>query len=396
MKLFFDEEDLDGQFQRTLTHAYERGADLGEALATAGRITPGDGDSWHREWSATASVAQAAAEASRNAGHLHSATDSFLRASEYHRQSLFYLRADLDDPRLLAAYRAMRDCFRSALPGLAYVVEPVLIPYKDTSITGYFMAPDDGAEPRPTILFPAGYDSVAEEGLFYCAPALRRGYNALSFEGPGQGGVLYEQRLYLRPDFEQVLTPVVDLALTRSEVDAERLVLMGRSFAGYLAPRGASAEHRLAALVCDPGQVDMGARVKERVPHQVLRLIMANEPAVDAMLAPMLAGPEAKRTWLPRMAAHGVATLREYIAALLSYTLEDRAAAITCPTLITEGEGDFVGGQSQWLHELLTCPSLFRRFTEAEGAGGHIEGLGQQVWNGFVFDWLDELLMRSV
>jgi hypothetical protein len=33
-------------------------------------------------------------------------------------------------------------------------------------------------------------------------------------------------------------------------------------------------------------------------------------------------------------------------------------------------------------------------FSEAEGAGGHIGGLGQQVWNGFVFDWLDTVLSR--
>ena len=32
--------------------------------------------------------------------------------------------------------------------------------------------------------------------------------------------------------------------------------------------------------------------------------------------------------------------------------------------------------------------------SEAGGTGGHIEGLGQQVWNGFVLHWLDELLRR--
>ena len=393
MRVYFEEDDLDGQLQRTLTHSYERGADLGEALMTAWRITAGDDESWYREWSATAATAQAAGEASRKAGHVQSATDAFLRASEYHRQSLFYLRADLDDPRLLAAYQKMRNCFQSALPGLPYAAEPVSIPYEGTSLNAYFAAADP-SHPRPTIPFPAGYDSVAEEGLFHGAAALRRGYNVLTFEGPGQGGVLYEQRLYLRPDFETVMEPVVDFALQRPEVDPERLVLMGRSFAGYLAPRATTVEHRIAALVCDPGQVDMGARVKSRIPSPALEMIRAGDERVDEKLAPMLESPEAKRTWLPRMAAHGVHTLREYIAALLEYTLEDQASEITCATLITEGEGDFVGGQSQWLYDLLRCPKEFRQFSEAEGTGGHIEGLGQQIWNGFVFDWLDELLLR--
>jgi len=394
MKLFFDQDDLDGQFQRTLTHAYEHAADLGEAFATAARITAGDDDSWHGEWSATAATAQAAAELSRDAGRTRSATDAFLRAGEYHRQSLFYLRGDLDDPRLLRAYLSMRECFRAALPGLPFVVEPLRIPYENTTLNAYFMTPDDDGRARPTVLFPAGYDSVAEEGHLYGSPALRRGYNVLSFEGPGQGGVLYEQHLFLRPDFEAVLSPVVDFVLADPRVDGERLVLVGRSFAGYLAPRGATAEHRLAALVCDPGQVDMGARVKERVPAPVLDLIRAGDARADALLAPMLESPEARRTWLPRMAAHDAHTLGEYVAALLSFTLEDRAADITCPTLITEGEGDFVGGQSRRLYDLLTCPREFRPFSEAEGTGGHMAGLGQEVWNGFVFDWLDAVLSR--
>jgi hypothetical protein len=34
------------------------GADLGEVLATAGRITDGDEASWHREWATGARVAE--------------------------------------------------------------------------------------------------------------------------------------------------------------------------------------------------------------------------------------------------------------------------------------------------------------------------------------------------
>jgi dienelactone hydrolase len=393
MRIIFDEDDLDGQFQRTLTHAYERGADLGEAFATAARITPGDDESWYRGWAAAAAIAEAAGETSRDAGRVQSAGDAFLRASEYHRQAMFYLRGDLDDPRVKESYQEMRDCFHQAVAGLPYGVEAVRIPYEGTSLNGYLMIPEGSDGPRPTVLFPAGYDSVAEEGYLYGASAIRRGYAVLAFEGPGQGGVLYEQRLFLRPDFEAVLTPVVDFALTRPEVNPDRLALLGRSFGGYLAPRGATAEHRIAALVCDPGQVDLGARVKERVPEPVLESIRANDPEVDELIAPMMASPEARRTWRPRMAAHGTPTLREYLRVLLEFTLEDGVGNITCPTLVTEGEGDFAGGQSERLYDLLTCPKQYRAFTAAEGTSGHMEGLGQQVWDGYVFDWLDAVLV---
>jgi hypothetical protein len=44
--------------------------------------------------------------------------------------------------------------------------------------------------------------------------ALRRGYNVLVFDGPGQGAALYRQHLFFRFDWEKVITQVVDWLLT--------------------------------------------------------------------------------------------------------------------------------------------------------------------------------------
>ena len=33
----------------------------------------------------------------------------------------------------------------------------------------------------------------------------------------------------------------------------------------------------------------------------------------------------------------------------------------------------------------------FKRFGEAEGAGGHCEGLGATIFEGYAFDWLDDV-----
>ena len=48
-------------------------------------------------------------------------------------------------------------------------------------------------------------------------------------------------------------------------VDPSRVVLVGRSFGGLIAPRGASGEHRLAAMIVDPGQLEMGSTVMNRL-----------------------------------------------------------------------------------------------------------------------------------
>ena len=51
--------------------------------------------------------------------------------------------------------------------------------------------------------------------------------------------MLRQREVPLRPDWESVVIPVVDFAVGRPGVDPDRMILIGRSFGGYLAPRGA-------------------------------------------------------------------------------------------------------------------------------------------------------------
>src|SRR5260370_24724120 len=109
----------------------------------------------------------------------------------------------------------------------------------------YLFLADDSGYPRPTIIYNSGYDSTREEHYYaIAAAALRRGYNVLAFDGPGQGATLRDQQLVMRPDWEAVLTPVVDYALTRGEVAADKIVLFGYNLGGYLVARAAAFEHR--------------------------------------------------------------------------------------------------------------------------------------------------------
>jgi cephalosporin-C deacetylase-like acetyl esterase len=71
----------------------------------------------------------------------------------------------------------------------------------------------------------------------------------LTFEGPGQRGVIRKQKIPFRYDWEKVVTPVMDYALSRKEMDPSRISLMGISMGGYLAARAAAFEDRIAACV---------------------------------------------------------------------------------------------------------------------------------------------------
>ncbi|HEY7827150.1 MAG TPA: hypothetical protein VIB99_02885, partial [Candidatus Limnocylindrales bacterium] len=260
-RVFYREADYDGQFVRSLDAVYAGSADLGEVFATARRVGPPEAGRWYAAWKATADRAAAIAERALADGQRVTARGAYLRASEYARQSFYFIRGELDDPRLQAGYAAHVAAFASAANLMAESVADVRIPYEQTTLKGYFCAPDRGGAARPTLIMPCGYDSTAEAGWVNVPDALARGYNVLLFEGPGQGQALYEQRLFLRPDFEHVLGPVIDWLVGRAEVRADRLGLVGRSFAGYLAPRAATVEGRIAALVCDPAQPDMGLRI---------------------------------------------------------------------------------------------------------------------------------------
>ena len=100
-----------------------------------------------------------------------------------------------------------------------------------------------------------------------------------------------------------------DALAAEPEVDAQRIVLVGRSFGKLIAPRGTSGEHRLAAMIVDPGQFEMGpALLKDLGPladH-------VHDPAADEQFQRLLDQPQMKAFLAPRMATHGVSTVRDY------------------------------------------------------------------------------------
>ena len=389
-RVFLRDSDYDGQLVRSMTAVYAGAADLGEVLAAARAVGRPSRDRWHEAFNATADRARATADAAVVTGDWVTARSAYLRAGEYYRQAYYFIRGDLTDPRMLEAWSDHVAAYSAAFARLddgPERLERADIPYDGTTLKAWFFAPDDDRRSRATLLMPCGYDSTAESAWVFVPDALARGYNVLSFEGPGQGEALYAKRLYFRPDFEHVLRQVIDSVTRRSDVDATRLGLVGRSFAGYLAPRAATAEHRIAALVCDPAQPDMGTKLP--APGRPARV------AEGVVNAQMRVSAERAEFFRARMAAHGVSDVGSYFEALRTYTMIDKAAEITCPTLIVEAENDFAGGGGQALYDRLTCPRRIVRLTAAEGAEGHCGGLGQQVWAAAVYSWLDGQLTPS-
>jgi pimeloyl-ACP methyl ester carboxylesterase len=97
-----------------------------------------------------------------------------------------------------------------------------------------------------------GADGTAERLSFIGggAAGLRRGYNVLCFEGPGQtGAYMLDNTLTYRYDWEVPTVAAVDYLVGRPEVDVDRIAYVGYSWGGYFDPRAAAFEPRIAACV---------------------------------------------------------------------------------------------------------------------------------------------------
>ena len=384
MKLFFDDVDFDGQLQRTVGKADSGMANVGECLEIAGQIAPGDRDSWYRAWSGFAYQLVEQGQAAIKSGYPVSARSALLRAAEYYRQAFFYHRDNLDGTELRTAYAASVQAFQSAL---ALLDSPGEVLTGDLS--GYLFT-SGGDQRRPTLLHIGGYDGTAEELYASVYPALERGYAFAAIDGPGQGAMLYDQRIPMRPDWEAVVPGMVDALIGHPCVDPERIVLVGRSFGGLIGPRGASGEHRLAAMIVDPGQMEMGSAVIAKLGDLGKRV---DDPSADDQFEALLDVPALKTFLAPRMVTHGLTSVRAYFQDLLRYTNEHTASAITSPSFVTDNETDTVSvGQGKVLYEALTCQKSFRLFTKAEGAEGHCEGMAPIVFWTAALNWLDDLL----
>ncbi len=374
-------------------------SEFGEVMATVNRIVSGDNDSWYSEWNASGEKVFAEAQAQLAAGHRISARDNFLRATTYFRNSEFFLHGKPEDPRIESAYKKSIQSYKSCCALYQPPILPVEIPYDGTTLPGYFHRIDDSETKRPLFIMHSGFDGSAEELHGEGARAgIERGYNVLTFDGPGQYGPLHRERLFFRPDWEKVVTPVVDFALTLPGVDANRIALMGVSLGGYLAPRAAAYEKRISALIANDGVYDYGiTNLGGKVPASQRAAVEAlfkakHAPEIDRRLEEAIhSSPTAAWALTHGMFATGTPSPRAYVAATLDYHLGNGIAEqISCPTLVLEAEEDiFFKGQPEQLYDHLTCPKKLLRFTVAEGAGAHCQVGAHRLALGRIYDWLD-------
>jgi hypothetical protein len=396
MYAFFKDDDFQFAVESVLGSTYSRAADIGEVLTTVDRIPHRSARAWVEQWTATADRVAEQACAAEAGGHLRSAAGRWLRASSYYSEACDKADATGAFDELWGRHRDAWDRFVDLTTAVGDVtVERIEIPYAGTTLPGYFFRSGPASQRRRTLVYTNGSDgSVTGAWSRGIADALARGWNAMTYDGPGQNAALMRQRIPFRPDWEHVLTPVIDHLVARPDVDPARIAVMGVSQGGYWVPRAAAFEHRIAAAVADPGVVDVSTTMLQQLPGFLVKLLDSGErEKFDTDMAWALKVSPGTRTMLQwRMRPYGVSSPFDFFTAAREYALTDeQLAAIRCPMLITDPEHEqFWPGQSARMAAALTCPVTLLPFTAAEGADSHCEPAATGLRGERIFDWLDE------
>ena len=370
------------------------GADLGELLTITSRIRDFDHESWYTSWTDMACRVRAWADAFAKAGHTQSAKEAYLRATTYFRASEIYLPHQ--DPRGLVAWQNGRDTFLKAADLSEGLIEYVRIPYENTSLPGYMVKVDNSPTKRPLLIIQTGLDGTAEDLYFImAAQAVKRGYNCLVFEGPGQGEMIRIQGKGFRHDWEKVITPVVDFALTRPEVDTDRLALIGYSMGGYLVPRALAFEKRVRWCVVDGGVYNVFDGTISKFPEEVQQGLgsPANRDGVDKLVfKEMEDHPDVSQFINMMLWTFQADSPYDLLKKLQKYTQESTIDHIDTETLVVNSSHDQIAGsnaQAKQFYKALKATKSYLEVTPAHGAQFHCQNGAPVFSSERILNWLD-------
>ncbi|KAF1730565.1 2,6-dihydropseudooxynicotine hydrolase [Beauveria bassiana] len=284
---FFNFEAL-----RLLSFTPHEGGEVSEFMTALGKIKDNDTESWYAAWIEAAEKVEALAVEAELAGNREAARRAYFRASNYHRSAQFMLDGyPGTDTRILRASENSILNFWHAANLLDSSMQRVEIPYQDgMSLPGYLALPHSSRRlpgKLPVLVQTVGADATQEE-IFYIFPmaALELGYAVFTFEGPGQGIVIRRHNVPMRPDWEAVVTKVLDFVERHAaenpetDLDLDRLALVGSSMGGYLALRGASDPRVKACIAVDPFY-NMFDMLKGRMPDVMINTFIAGGFAPD-------------------------------------------------------------------------------------------------------------------
>lgn len=374
-----NDPDYSFQFLRVLGAAQEGASTISECFRASTSITPGDDESWYATWKDLGDTNRARAEEALSKNHIQTARMNWLRSANYYRSAEFFLQHD--DSRRLSLLDRIEGCSHEYMKRMQPEGEIVRVPFEGGQyMDAYFLRAPYDVPRQPTVICFGGLDEFKDE-LLHEMPkhAFPRGLSLLLVDLPGQGATLRRRKLRARVDTEVPVSACVDYLLARQDVDPERIALYGASLGGYYAPRAASFEHRLRAVVSDGAIWDLQ--------KSFLKTGYAPDRIAVRHLQWVLGIPGQPGT---REVYDAV------LAALSQFKLEGVQDKIRCPYLISEGQCDFAGLEfAEQSYEYCRATGVdvtFKVFTAEETGAAHCQVDNPTLGQEFICDWLADRL----
>jgi len=382
-KLYFDHQDMDYYLGWIMGRAIYEGSNPDECLDVAARIRNGDVQSWQREWQQLAEQTEAKAQSALISGSQAAARTLYWHACTYYRAPLFLMRAQ--DPAFPSTVQKMQTCFQQAAALCDPPIEQIEIAFQNQPLVGYLWQPDRSDQKRPTLIVIGGIETFAEDCYFMVASsATTRGYNVLTIDLPGQG-LTPNQGLYFGARMEHPAQAVVDYALTRPEIDADRLAVFGFSWGGHIVFKAGQHDRRIKALIANPAMPNVfRAVLAQQKGHN------RHDPIARTAFDQIVWRMGLKISFHPRDIARRIGKAYDYF-----FYGRANPRQILCPALLLAGAGEApitLKIARECYAQLPHPQKKLVIFSMEEGGEAHCQVNNLALPNRVIFDWLDEVL----
>ena len=246
----FPNHPFGGHTLRLVAQAQQGGGDVFDIARAMKNVEAGDKAAWERAWLELAEKTEARAKQALAAGHQRTARQYFFHANNYYRMSDVLLTI-AEEPKRAERFRKSRDNFRAAASLNESPIEVITVRCGDEVYDGYFCHPVNPKPGKwPAVLFLGGADAYAEEIYFGGKQMLERGWAMLLVDTPGRGSSIYLKGIKTRPDYEVPGKACIDYLVSRPEVDADRVALLGISMAGLLCAASGGFRKKNQSIGC--------------------------------------------------------------------------------------------------------------------------------------------------